>query len=599
LKLNFKSPYLYLLTAIIALTVSFKTSNLPIDSFFLRRINDLIFLTGIFFLSIFIAPILNFDLRRINKFFFDTDYKKFILIILLLTFFLTSCISLFVLNSIPHIQDEIAYLFQAKIFSIGKLYANPPKLQEFFDCEFIISDDGKWYGKYFFGFPLLLSIGVIFEYPWIINPLIGTISVLIISLIGRELFGKEIERYIPLLCLVSPFYLFMCATYLSHPSALLFSSIFILYFVKSLKMESWKYPLFSGAALGFAFNIRPYDGILIAIPFLFYGLIFLIKGEIKRKYLFSFLTPLLFFLSLFLLYNFLLTGNAFQTPFNKYCPTDRLGFGRDIGLPYLKEYGHSFLDGLGNTRRNLKQISEGLLGWPILTFSLIVIPFFSKTRNKWDWILLSSFLLTVFGYIFYYFDGIAFGARYYFLTLPMALILMIRGIDFIDDPLKKLVLKISSIPSSSANNILPALIFFLILRSVIGYIPDRIEEYSNRYWNIDSVLKKSVQKAGIHNAVVFIKSGNFRKQEAAPNYYGAGFILNSPKLDTDIIYARDLGDEKNRELMREFPKRKFYRFIYNNSLITAERFYIVNINPLLYEFPKPELGLNNFFEHIP
>ena len=93
---------------------------------------------------------------------------------------------------------------------------------------------------------------------------------------------------------------------------------------------------------------------------------------------------------------------------------------------------------------------------------------------------------------------------------------------------------------------------------------------------MDTVLEETVKKAGIQNAVVFIKSGNFKKQEAAPNYYGAGFSLNSPKLDTDIIYARDLGDEKNEELMKEFPRRKFYRFIYNNSLIADERNYILN-----------------------
>ncbi|OGL39390.1 MAG: hypothetical protein A2042_10040 [Candidatus Schekmanbacteria bacterium GWA2_38_11] len=512
---------------------------------------------------------------------------------------MTSFLSLFILDKIPHIQDEIAYLFQAKIFSIGNLYATPHKLKEFFDYEFVINNNGKWYGKYFFGFPLLLSLGVIIGYPWIINPLIGAISIFVISLIGRDLFGKETERFTPLLCLVSPFYLFMCATYLSHPSALLFSSIFILYFIKSLKSNSWKYPLFSGLALGFGFNIRPYDSLLIALPFLFYGIVSLIQKKIGIKHLFFFVLPTLFFLSLLLSYNFFLTGDAFLTPFNKYCPDDRLGFGKNIGLPYLKEYGQSFFARLVNTKNNLQHISQGLLGWPVLTSSLIFIPFFSKTRNRWDWIFLTSFLLIVFGYVLYYIDGIAFGARYYFQTLPILLILMVRGISFIDEPLKKLVHKISSISPSSANNVLPLLIFFLLLRSAVAYIPERAEEYKNRYWNIDSVLENMVKKANIHNAVVFIKSGNFKKQEAAPNYYGAGFFLNSPKLDTDIIYARDLGDEKNEELMKEFPRRKFYRFIYYNSLITDERAYTLNLKPVLYEFPKPELGQRNFFYHIP
>ena len=601
MKLNFKSRYLHLLIALITLGIfiAVKKKLLSIDSFFLRRINDLLFLAGIFFLSIFIATILKFDLRRINKIFFDTDYKKFISVILFSTILLTSCISLFVLDGIPHIQDEIVYLFQAKIFAIGKLYAVPPKLKEFFDYEFVLNDDGKWYGKYFFGFPLLLSLGVIIGYPWIINPILGAISILVISLIGRELFGKETERFAPLLCLVSPFYLFMSSTYLSHTSTLLFSSIFILYFIKSLKANSWKYPLLSGAALGYCFNIRPYDSILIATPFLFYGIVSLVKKEIRMKHFFFFCLPILFFITISLFYNFILTGNVFQTPFNKYCPDDHLGFGRNVGLPYLKEYGQGFFARMVNTKNNLQHTSQGLLGWPIITFSLIFIPFFSKTRNKWDWIFLASFFLVVVGYIFYYIDGIAFGARYYFQTFTMLLILMVRGIIFIDEPLKKLASKISSQTILSANNILPLLIFFLILRNLLFYVPERVLEYKNRYWNIDNVLEQKIKKAGIHNAVIFVKSGNFKKGEAAPNYYGTGFIMNSPDLDTDIIYARDLGDEKNKELMKEFSKRKFFRFIYNKSLITSERNYIINLSPVIYELPKPEISSNNLFEYLP
>ncbi len=529
----------------------------------------------------------------------EISYKKYICAISLLVFLLSSFISIFVLHKIPHIQDEIVYLFQAKVIAMGKLYAVPNRLGEFFDYEFVIEEGGKWYGKYFFGFPLLLSLGVILGCPWIVNPLIGAVVIIVIFFIGKEFLDKNTERFLPLLCLLSPFYLFMCATYLSHPSALLFSYIFILYFLKSFKNGSWRYPFFSGAALGFNFNIRPYDSILIATPFFVYGLYCLMAKKIRIKQVLFFILAFVLFLILFLLYNFTLTGNAFQTPFNKYCPTDHLGFGKEVGLPYLKEYGHTFLDGLNNTRNNLKKISEGLLGWPVLTILLIILPFLFKSKNKWDWISFFSFFVVVFGYFFYYLDGIAFGARYYFITLPMLLILTIRGIIFLDEPVKKLTQKYFKLSSLSAENVLPIIILFLILRSAIIYFPERIAEYSNRYWNIDEVLGQEVKKNNIHNAVVFIKSGNFRKGEAAPNYYGGGFMLNSPRLDTDIIYARDLGDEKNKELMKEFSKRKFFRFVYNKSLITSERSYIVNLSPVIYELPKPEISSNNFFEYLP
>src|SRR3972149_7969778 len=177
-RFSFNSKIINLSIALIALSISIGLSKLPVDLFLVRRIRDFTSLVGIFFLSIFISTILRIDLRAISRIFFDVSYKKFILTIVLLMFLLTCFISLFILDAIPHVQDEIVYLFQAKVFAIGKLYVKPHKLKEFFDFEFIINDDGKWYGKYFFCYPLLLSICVVFFFTWIINPILGAISVL-------------------------------------------------------------------------------------------------------------------------------------------------------------------------------------------------------------------------------------------------------------------------------------------------------------------------------------------------------------------------------------------------------------------------------------
>ena len=80
----------------------------------------------------------------------EISYLKYICMIGFLVFLISSFFSVFVLQGIPHIQDETVYLFQAKVFAMGKLYAIPNKLGEFFDYEFIINEGGKWYGKYFY-----------------------------------------------------------------------------------------------------------------------------------------------------------------------------------------------------------------------------------------------------------------------------------------------------------------------------------------------------------------------------------------------------------------------------------------------------------------
>ncbi|RMF93118.1 MAG: hypothetical protein D6734_10825, partial [Candidatus Schekmanbacteria bacterium] len=140
--------------------------------------------------------------------------------------------------------------------------------------------------------------------------------------------------------------------------------------------------------------------------------------------------------------------------------------------------------------------------------------------------------------------------------------------------------------------IVPVLSILLCLHSAIVSFPEKISFYGDRYWNMDNVLKKKVKESGIHNAIVFIRSGYFREGEAAPNYYGAGFIENDIELKNDVIYARDFGDEEDMKLMKLFPQRKAYRFVYNKSLITANRYFYEETAPFLYPIPKPEIQIS-------
>jgi len=51
------------------------------------------------------------------------------------------------LEGIPHVQDSLTYLFQAKMMSRGWLVVLAPSLPEFFDQEFLMVRDGRWFGN--------------------------------------------------------------------------------------------------------------------------------------------------------------------------------------------------------------------------------------------------------------------------------------------------------------------------------------------------------------------------------------------------------------------------------------------------------------------
>jgi len=93
-----------------------------------------------------------------------SKYLIYVCLLAALVFLTTNLISLYVFNRTPHVHDEAAYNFQAKIFLKGRLYVPSPCAKEIFDFPHVVNN-GRWYSQYPPGFPALLSIGYIFKAP--------------------------------------------------------------------------------------------------------------------------------------------------------------------------------------------------------------------------------------------------------------------------------------------------------------------------------------------------------------------------------------------------------------------------------------------------
>ncbi|MFB0564999.1 MAG: hypothetical protein ACETWK_04905, partial [Candidatus Aminicenantaceae bacterium] len=103
----------------------------------------------------------------------------------LFVFIFTNLFSFFVFHHIPHINDEISYLFQANIFKSGKLYAPSSCEKEFFNFTHIINN-GKWYSQYTPGYPFLLMLALFINAPWLLNPLLAALSIILFYFLGKE-----------------------------------------------------------------------------------------------------------------------------------------------------------------------------------------------------------------------------------------------------------------------------------------------------------------------------------------------------------------------------------------------------------------------------
>ena len=124
-------------------------------------------------------------------------------------------------------DDENAYVFMARVFASGRLYlpSMPAEIRPFFDNQFIIND-GKWYGMYFPGHPLVLALGALVGAERWVPSLVAILSVLIGYLVSRRIFGARVAAISAILFPVTVYLVLPSASLLSHSTAALTLLVF-------------------------------------------------------------------------------------------------------------------------------------------------------------------------------------------------------------------------------------------------------------------------------------------------------------------------------------------------------------------------------------
>jgi 4-amino-4-deoxy-L-arabinose transferase-like glycosyltransferase len=471
---------------------------------------------------------------------------------------ITAAAATLLLRRIPHVQDSVTYLFQAQTLALGRLSVPPPPLPDFFHQEFILSHNGMWFGKYPLGHPALLTLGVWAGAPWLVGPVLGAGFLILIFWLGREMYGAKTGLIAALMVLFSPFFIFLSASFMAHSTSLFFVALFVIGFVKTRKSRTIYWPIFAGGSLGLVFLTRPLTAATISLPFIAVALVSLLshpRANVRRY------APMALagFVPVGLLfgYNWAMTGHPFLSPHEIWWGFDKIGFGQGIGM-----HGpHSPAQGLVNTWRNLSQLQQHLFGWPpYITLALLFLPFATLRAKRYDWLLLAGAFSLIFGHALYWADGIMFGPRYYYEALPMLALLTARGAVIMAGMSKEIVAKRLNIPLWSAKGWQPsgALAGGLILTALLSYnlfayLPGQITQYRNyNYVNADA--QETILGYDLRQALVFV--------EDDPEWYwwkyGQLFSANTPLLDSEIIFARDLGEVKNQELMAAFPDRTPY-----------------------------------------
>jgi len=495
-------------------------------------------------------------LSKILKEYFQSRY--IILVSVIVIFLSSNLISLLIFEHIPHIQDSICQLFQAKIFLSGNLYTSPPVHKDFFRFLYII-DNNKWYSQYPPAHSFFLMLGLLFNVPWLINPIFGAISAIVLYKIGKEVYDLKTSNLSLLLFTASPFLIFMSSEYMNHASTMFFILLFVLYFIKMIKTVSPIPAFISGLSLGIALNIRPLEVVAIGFPFMVYLLFIFLRDKRFWKAFLSIALGFSLMLFVLLTYNYLTNGNPLLFGYNVYENKSNL-----FGFVEIPSEGlrHTPLKGFLNTLNNLYAINKYLFEWPIPSLTFIFIFFFLKNkRNQWDKIFIISSISLLIFYFFYYFPYMTFGPRFLYSSMPFLVLLTARGVLCIPEKMAEK----SYICKESCEIAIMLIISISIIFMIVFSLPKLFNEYHG-YFGVDKKLHESVEKNKIHNAVVFI--------DTSATNYSIGFQYNSPELDTDVIYARDLG-RKNIELMNDFTSMSYYLYRKNEK---TQRFELIPLS---------------------
>lgn len=122
-----------------------------------------------------------------------------------------------VLQAFPNSGDEYTYLYQAATLAEGRLRNPLPAAPQFFETIYIAHGGGHAYGTFPIGWPLLLAAVLRLGLPTVaVAPVLGVLTLVLMYLVGRELYGPRAGMLSTALTAVCPFFVLNAASYFSH-----------------------------------------------------------------------------------------------------------------------------------------------------------------------------------------------------------------------------------------------------------------------------------------------------------------------------------------------------------------------------------------------
>ena len=432
----------------------------------------------------------------------------------------SAAISWFCFGHMPHVQDSIAQQFQAQLFAHGRAFAPAPAVADQLVNEFVVQDRGRWYSQYPPMQPAILALGELAGAPWLINPLAGAFTGLLLFQAARVAYGVPTATAALALSCASPFIWFMSGERMNHTATLLFLSAALWSFAPALRRRPDALPHWrtgTGAlSLGLAISSRPLCGAAVAMV-IFAALFPLFgkqmgspsrnRGSRESAVPYATLTAILLGLALgvlpLLAFNTATTGSPFRSGYEVQWGASGWGFGTSQWGP-----PHTPAKGMAHSVTNWDAAAKYLFEWPVPS----LLPLFGlaaiKRRTRMDWALAGSLVALTAAYFPYFFQDLCLGPRFLYAGVPALILLSARG------------LRGWGLYLARVRRINPRGGISIVARAVIGCsvvglalnLPLLLRWYGSGFWGTTDALTAEVSAKRVLHAIVLVQDHNFARR---------------------------------------------------------------------------------------
>jgi hypothetical protein len=451
-----------------------------------------------------------------------------LLLLLLLAAVTAVAVAYGVLDCFPNSGDEFAYLFQARLFANGELWAEAPPLGETFVPyrTWIIGD--KWVSQYPPGWPLAMAAAIIVGIPVCsVNAFFGAACAtgMMSSLWQlRDRFGglMAIGSYV-----ITPFFILNAASFHSHMlSALLIVLLCLccLWYQRDRRVVAL---VTSGSLLGLI-GLTRYFTLILILPALCYW-IFVENHRSRSQIIWVWALAALPFLGLLLSYQYLVTGSPFRSSYAV------------ISAAGETSIAHSLSDIVEGAKLTLLRIVElGIWASPIL-LPVYLLCIVSKLRRRsivfYD-LIFPSFVV---GYVFFPdIGGNRYGPRYYFDAFPLMMMTVVSAEPHATAWVRRYCNRPLAIHAALFGAVYLVLGLPLALISYHRQVEGRQEPY------------RLAMEKRLSNAIVIIR------QSSARGLSAQDLARNDPTLQESILFAR--ATTAPEDLRRVFPQRSIWTY---------------------------------------